>query len=136
LKEIWRVTMAEIHEPKPSVSYQSSGSRPIAAAIVTFIAGLWSAFNGYLVFLVGNYTAVFRIAMGIMMIGIGMILLGIFDIYVAVSVYNYKVNSKGFGIISNIGIILLNVIFVLFIGLIGLALCVISIILLAMLKNN
>ena len=67
--------MAEIQEPpSSSVNYQSSGSLFMGTAIVTILAGLWSAFNGFSVFLVGNYVPVFRIAMGVMMIGIGMIL--------------------------------------------------------------
>ena len=129
--------MAEIQEPpSSSVNYQSSGSLFMGTAIVTILAGLWSAFNGFSVFLVGNYVPVFRIAMGVMMIGIGMILLGVFDLYVGWNVYRRKTNSKGFGIISNTGIIILNVFFIFAIGLLGLALCAISIIGLAMLGNT
>jgi len=128
--------MAEIYDSGPSEKYQSSGSRNIGTAIVTFLAGLWSVINGFFVFLIGNYNPIFSIAMGIMMIGIGMILLGIFDIIVGLNVLSRKNNSRGLGIISNIGIIILNVFFILAVGLLGLALCVISIIGLALLENN
>ena len=126
--------MADIQTPRPnSVPYTQSsfGDRPTAAAIVTSIAGIWAAYNGFILFIVGNYIPDFSFAMMVMGMGIGNIILGLLNIVVGYGVYNNKSIWKGIGILSNIIIIVLNII-IMGIGLMGFALCIISIILLLM----
>ncbi|TET09409.1 MAG: hypothetical protein E3J86_08295 [Candidatus Thorarchaeota archaeon] len=128
------IMMAEISTPPsaPSPYTQSSyGNRPTGAAIITVIVGLWTAFNGYILFLVGNYTPIFSIAMLIMGMGIGNILMGLVCLFAAYSVYSMKSSGKGLGIGANIIIIIMNII-IMGIGLLGIGLCIVSIIALAM----
>jgi len=124
--------MAEIQTPRQdSSSYTRSpfGDRPTAAAIVTAIAGIWTAYNGFILFIVGNYIPEFSFAMMVMGIGISNVILGFLNIIAGYSVYNLKASGKVLGILANIIIIVLNII-IMGIGLMGFVLCFISIILL------
>ena len=125
--------MAEISTPPtaPSPYTQTTyGNRPTGAAIITVIAGLWAAFNGFILFIVGNYTPIFSWAMIIMGLGIGNIVMGLVCLFAAYNAYNMKTSGKGLGIGANIIIIILNII-IMGIGLLGIGLCIVSIITLA-----
>jgi hypothetical protein len=126
--------MAEISTPPPAIrpTYQRTyGNRPTGAAIITAIAGLWAMFNGYFVFMIGNYTPIFGYAMIIMGTGALDMVLGLVLLFAGYSAYNMKSSAKGLGIGVNIVMIIINIMFIMGIGLLGLALCVISIIALA-----
>ena len=128
------IMMAEIPTipSAPGSAYQSSnGSRPIGAAIITALAGIWTAFNGVLLFLVGNYTPFFSVAMIFMGLGIGNIVMGLVCFFAAYSAYSMKSSGKAVGIVANIVILAMNMI-VMVIGLLGMGLCIVSIIALAM----
>ncbi|NHI90698.1 MAG: hypothetical protein EAX87_14350 [Candidatus Thorarchaeota archaeon] len=132
------IMMADIHTPPlaPTPRYrQTYASRPTGAAIVTGIAGAWAIFNGYAVFMVGNYIPIFDIAMFIMMMGGLNMLLGFLEIFAGYRIYNFKRSAKGLGIVANIVLIVINLI-IFAIGLIGMALCVISLIALGMANPN
>jgi len=128
------IMMAEISTPPsaPSPYTQSSyGNRPTGAAIITVIVGIWAAFNGYILFLVGNYTPIFSWAIVIMGLGIGNMVMGVVCFFAAYKAYSMKSSGKGLGIGANIIIIIMNLI-IMGIGLLGIGLCIVAIIALAM----
>ncbi|MHA2081749.1 MAG: hypothetical protein ACW99H_11455 [Candidatus Thorarchaeota archaeon] len=128
------IMMAEISTPPaaPRTSYKPSyGNRPTGAAIITVIAGIWAAINGYFLFMVGNYTPIFNIAMMFMGLGAGNIAMGLVCMFAAYLAYSMKSSGKGLGILANIIILVMNII-VMGIGLVGMGLCIVSIIVLAM----
>ena len=130
--------MAEIHEPSPTSGpfHQATpSSRPTAAAIVTALAGIWAIVNGFAVFMIGTYVHIFSIAMLYMGMGAANVVLGLVGLYAGYSVYNLKSSGKSLGIAVNVILIVANII-VLAVGLLGLALCIVSIILLAMYKPS
>ena len=125
--------MAEISTPPsaPSPTYQPSyGSRPTGAAIITVIAGIWAAFNGVVLFIVGNYYPYFSTAMTYMGLGVGNIVMGLLCFIAAYLAYSMKPSGKALGILANIIIIVMNII-VMAVGLLGMGLCIVSIIALA-----
>jgi hypothetical protein len=132
------IMMADIYTPPlaPTTRYQQTyGGRPAAAAVVTGIAGAWVIFNGYAIFMVGNYIPYFDIAMLVMGMGGLNMLLGLVEIYAGYSIYNFKPSAKTIGIVANIVLIVINLI-IFAIGLIGMALCVISLFALGMANPN
>ncbi len=126
--------MAEIATPPsaPRPAYQQSyGSRPTGAAIITVIAGIWAAFNGFILVVVGNYYPFFSTAMIYMGLGVGNIVMGLLCFVAAYLAYTLKSSGKALGILANVIIIVMNII-VMAVGLLGMGLCIVSIIALAM----
>jgi hypothetical protein len=126
--------MAEIATPPsaPRPAYQPDyGSRPTGAAIITVIVGIWTAFNGFILFIVGNYYPFFSTAMVYMGLGVGNIVMGLLCLFAAYLAYTMKSSGKALGILANVIIIVMNII-VIAIGLIGFGLCIVSIIALGM----
>jgi hypothetical protein len=127
--------MAEISSPPPVTrpTYQRTySSRPTGAAIITAIAGIWAIINGYSVFMIGNYIPSFSFAMMVMASGGLDMFLGFILIFAGYGAYKMNSGGKPVGIGANIVIIIINLMFIMGIGLLGLALCIISIVALAM----
>ena len=130
--------MADIWEPPaaPKTNMQRvSEKKPLGTTLVTILVGFAALINGFFLALVGNFIPVFNIAMLYMFVGVSNFLLGVLEIYVGISIWNWKYSMRGLGVVSNIGIIVLNI-FVFAIGIIGVALCIGSIIALVMLDTD
>lgn len=83
--------MVDIYEPPltPRIQRrQALEQKPLFTTLLTVIVGLSAVLIGFVMFDLGNYVLNFSIAMFMLFIGAGNVILGLVDIYVAISIWN------------------------------------------------
>ena len=130
--------MADIYEPKPPprvIKQPHSKNKPLFTTLVTMIVGIAAVIVGLVFLSLGNLAPDFSFSLFLKLVGGGNALLGMLDIYVGFKIWNWKYSVRNLGVIVNIGLIALNLVFFI-IGIVGFVLIIISVIALITLDTS
>jgi len=130
--------MADIYEPEPTSSFgtrSDSVKRPLFATLVTAIVGFAALAVGLVFLALYNFALSLGATMFMLFVGFANTLLGVLDIYVAYNIWNLKYDSRYFGVVANVGLIILNL-FSFNIGIVGVGLVIVSLFALLLLDTS
>ena len=130
--------MADIYEPEPTPSHDMQSDiekKPFFTILLTALVGFAALVVGWLFLVVSNLSPSFSVAAFLLFIGLANTSLGLLDIYVAYSLWNMKYETKYFGMIANVGLVVLNL-FSFNIGFVGIVLVIASLIMLLLLDPS
>jgi len=130
--------MADIYEPAPtprSMVQSPSEKKPLFTTLVTMIVGFAAVTIGLIFVGLSSFLPYVGFLTFFMLIGYGNALLGLVDIYVGFRIWNWNYGVRYLGIVANIGLIVLNFLF-LIIGILGLVLILVSILTLLLLDTS
>ena len=104
-----------------------SEKKPLGTTLVTIFAGFGGAMNGFFLAIIVSFSPVIGVAPIYMFVGALNAVLGVVVIYVGISIWNLKFETRKIGMIVNVVLLVVNLFFFV-IGIVGYVLCIGSLI--------